>query len=445
MLAPRRVVAVTLAILALVAVVMPLGRGSAPRAQGVDIFLNVTGGGTSKLNIFIPDFSVTAGTDPTGLGKQLATVTGADLNFTGRFTAVAGQATAPANDPAALKKLWADAVGAGAHAALHGLFAIHGDRIQGEMRLYDLTSAEQRMIASKTFTVPAGQPRRLAHKIADEVVLQFTGEPGIADTKLAYVDGRPGAKEIVISDYDGYGSTRVTQNGSINLTPTWSPDARSIAYTSYKGGYPDLYRMFPFERRPEQTLAAFSGINSSPAWSPDGRSLALTLSKDGNPEIYILALATGTLRRLTRHAAIDTEPTWSPTGREIAFVSNRAGLPHIFVMDAEGANVRQITSGGFQTQPRWSPRGDVIAYTMREGGHDIWLVGSDGSNAHRLTYGASEDESPTWSPNGRHVAFQSNRAGGWQLFAVLVDGTQVTQITRGGGERTSPSWSPRLP
>jgi TolB protein len=90
-------------------------------------------------------------------------------------------------------------------------------------------------------------------------------------------------------------------------------------------GYPYLYRLFPFEKRPVQLLAGYLGINSSPAWSPDGRLLALTLSKDGNPEIYLLTLETGNLRRLTTFAGIDTEPTWSPTGREIAFVSDRSG------------------------------------------------------------------------------------------------------------------------
>src|SRR6266571_7360730 len=148
------------------------------------------------------------------------------------------------------------------------------------MRLYDLTTPEYRLIASRKFDAAAPQSRRLAHKIADEVVLQFTGEPGIADTKLAYVTGPRGAKEIVMADYDGIGPAPVTRNGSINLMPVWSPDARSLAYTSFSQGYPDLYRLFPFERRPAQTLAQFIGINSSPAWSPDGRSLAMTLSKD---------------------------------------------------------------------------------------------------------------------------------------------------------------------
>jgi TolB protein len=440
-----RLTAVGLALIVLAVVMIPWSRREAPRAQGVDVFLNVTGGGAKKLNIAIPEFVVVAGTDASGLAKLLPSVAGADLTFSGLFSFVASEGAIPANNPDALKKAWTDFAAAGAHAGVHGLLALRGDRVEAEMRLYDLTTPEQRLIASKTFTVTAAQPRRLAHKMADEVVLQFTGEAGIADTKIAYVEGRPGAKEIVTADYDGVSPTPVTRNGSINLTPVWSPRDFSIAYMSYKQGYPDLYRVFPFERRPEQTLAAFIGINSSPAWSPDGQMLALTLSKDGNPEIYVLALATGTLRRLTRHAGIDTEPTWSPTGRQIAFVSNRNGAPHIFVMDAEGANVRQITFGGTHTQPRWSPKGDLIVFTAREGTHDVWVVGSDGSNPRRLTSGPGDNQGPTWSPNGRHLVFQTNRLGGWQIFAMLADGSQQAPITKGPPERTSPSWSLRLP
>jgi TolB protein len=414
-------------------------------AQGVDVFLNVTGGGTRKLNIAIPEFTVVAGTDVHGAGKQVASITGADLTFSGLFSVVAATGAIPANNPTALRQSWTEFAAAGAHAGLHGLLSIRPDRLEGEMRLYDLTSPEHRLIATKKFEVPSVQGRRLAHKIADEVVLQFTGEPGIADTKIAYVSGPRGAKEIVVADYDGALAAPLTRNGSINLTPVWSPDARSLAYTSYKQGYPDLYRAFPFERRPEQTLAAFVGINTSPAFSPDGKSIAMTLSKDGNPEIYVLALATGTMRRLTRNAGIDTEPTWAPTGRQLAFISDRTGTPSLYVMDAEGTNVRQLTSGGFHTQPRWSPKGDAIAYTSRQGVHDIWLVNVDGSNPRRLTGGGGDNQGATWAPSGRHLAFQSNRTGRWQVYGMLADGSAPMVITNGAVEATSPSWSPRLP
>ena len=441
----RTSVVVVIAVLALVAVAVPWSRTPAPRAQGVDVYINITGGGAKKLNIAVPEFTVLAGTDTAGLGKLLASVAGQDLTFSGLFSVVAGTGSIPSNNPEALRQSWTEFAAAGAHAALHGLLTLRGERLETEMRLYDLTSPEHRLIAAKKFEGPTAQPRRLAHKIADEVVLQFTGEPGIADTKLAYVVGPRGAKEIVMADYDGVGTAPVTRNGSINLTPVWSPDARSLAYTSYKQGYPDLYRTFPFERRPEQTLAAFIGINTSPSFSPDGKSLALTLSKDGNPEIYILTLATGTMRRLTRNAGIDTEPTWSPNGRQVAFISDRNGAPNVYVMDEQGTGVRQLTSGGFHTQPRWSPKGDSLVYTVRQGVHDLWIVNVDGSNPRRLTSGTGDSQGATWAPNGRHVAFQSNRNGRWQIFAMLADGSGQELITKGPGEATSPSWSPRLP
>lgn len=415
------------------------------RAQGVDVFINITSGGSKKLNIAVPEFTVVAGPDSQGAGKQVAAIAGADLTFSGLFSVVAATGAIPAGNAAALQQSWKEFAAAGAHAALHGLLTIRPDRLEGEMRLYDLTTPEHRLITTKKFDVPGVQGRRLAHKIADEVVLQFTGEPGVADTKIAYVAGPRGAKEIVVADYDGASPVPLTRNGSINLTPVWSPDARSLAYTSYKQGYPDLYRAFPFERRPEQTLAAFVGINTAPAFSPDGKSIAMTLSKDGNPEVYVLTLATGTMRRLTRHAGIDTEPTWAPTGRQLAFISDRTGSPNLYVMDAEGTSVRQLTSGGFHTQPRWSPKGDAIAYTARQGIHDIWLINVDGSNPRRLTGGGGDNQGSTWAPSGRHLAFQSNRNGRWQIMAMLIDGSAQAVITTGAAEATSPSWSPRLP
>jgi TolB protein len=414
------------------------------RPQSPDVLLNVIAGGAKKLNIAIPDFTAMS-PDPHGLTKRLPEVVGRDLTFSALFSVVSGVPALPANNPAAVRDVWTSLASAGAHAAMQGLLTVQGDRVQVEMRLYDLTSPEQRQITSKKFEMPMAQVWRVAHKVSDEVVLQFTGELGIADTKIAYVSAASGHKEIYMMDYDGAEATRLTSNQSINLSPSWSPDLRSIAFTSFMRGYPYLYRTFPFEKRPVQLLAGYLGINTSPAWSPDGRQLALTLSKDGNPEIYVLTVATGAFRRLTTFSGIDTEPTWSPTGREIAFVSDRSGSAQIYLMDAEGANVRRVSHDGFNTQPRWSPKGDAIAFTSRRGNHDIWAVSPDGSNLRQLTSGPGSNESASWAPNGRHLVFQSNRLGTFQLFTMLADGSEQQQLTKGPGEITSGSWSPRLP
>src|SRR5438034_7976719 len=71
------------------ALAAPLTTPPPSRAQGVDVYINITGGGTKKLNIAIPEFTVTTGADPAATGKLLASITGADLTFSGLFSVVA--------------------------------------------------------------------------------------------------------------------------------------------------------------------------------------------------------------------------------------------------------------------------------------------------------------------------------------------------------------------
>src|SRR5689334_14361806 len=113
----RRFLALTL-VVSLLALpgTWPVAPPPPAHAQGVDVFLNVTGGGNRKLNIAIPEFAVTTGADAAGAGKLLASVAGADLTFTGLFSVVAATGSIPPNNPAALKQSWQEFAAAGAHA-----------------------------------------------------------------------------------------------------------------------------------------------------------------------------------------------------------------------------------------------------------------------------------------------------------------------------------------
>src|SRR3990167_7214987 len=102
----RRALALLTLVLAL-AWLAPWAPPPAPRAQGVEVFLNVTGGGTKKLNIAIPEFALLGGTDSQGTAKLLASVAGKDLTFSGLFSVVAATGSIPPNDAAALKEAWA--------------------------------------------------------------------------------------------------------------------------------------------------------------------------------------------------------------------------------------------------------------------------------------------------------------------------------------------------
>src|SRR5688572_18236636 len=83
---------------------------------GVTIEIDIAGRGAKKLNIAVPEFTVTAGPDPGGLGKGLAQVAGADLTFSGLFAVVTPPGPLPLDNPAGFKKTLLEYAAAGAHA-----------------------------------------------------------------------------------------------------------------------------------------------------------------------------------------------------------------------------------------------------------------------------------------------------------------------------------------
>jgi TolB protein len=314
-------------------------------------------------------------------------------------------------------------------------------RLRSEVWVYDVGG--ERRLGAKAFTTD--DTRALAHKVANEVIFQLTGQQGMFNTRFAAATNWSGNKEITIVDFDGYNPRRVTKNGSINLQPSWDPTGARLAFTSYLGGNPDLY-VADLNAGRITRLSARSGINTGAAWSPTGGMLALTLSPGGDPEVYTIDARTGKqISRLTRSVGIDASPSFSPDGRQIAFVSERSGGAQIYTMNIDGTGVKRVTfQGSHNTDPAFSPDGSQIAYVSRVGVFDVFTVRTDGRGVIRLTQDAGDNEDPTWSPDGHYVAFSSTRAGGAHIWMSTTDGYHQVQLTHGKGGYTNPSWSPPL-
>ncbi len=306
-----------------------------------------------------------------------------------------------------------------------------------EARLYDVY--RERLIVGRRYCGDRKALRKIAHRFGDEMMEALTGERGIFQTRLAFTRVRSKAKEIYISDYDGSNKRAVVRNGSINLSPQWSPDGRWILYTSFKGGNPAFYIKNILTGK-EIKVTDYPGINIGARWSPDGKRIALTLSIAGNPEIYIIDLRTRKLTRLTHNDAIDVSPAWSPDGKRIAFVSDRAGNPHIYLINSDGTGLKRLTfKGRFNASPDWSPKGDRIVFTRLERGKfDIWAIDPETGAEERLTYGPGNNEDPSFSPDGRYIAFSSDRDGKAFIYILKPSG-EVQRITEG----MDPAWSPR--
>jgi TolB protein len=429
----------------------PAGQAQQPSEVSATI---TSGEGGAAPRFAVPEFvALSPDAETRAIARTIAQVLFDDLAFEREFALIPRDtyttippATSFADVPFAR---WAEL---NADGVVIGTVQKTGTLLRVEVRLFNVRTRQSAF--GREYDGSAANPRLYAHTISDELHQQQRGLRGVARTKLTFDSDRDGermlgtienrgVKEIYICDYDGENQRRITVGRTLNITPTWSPDARSIAYTSYRAGPPEIFIQSLYQAMPPQQLTKNAGNNFLPAWSPDGTRLCFMSTRDGNPELYVVNRDGSNLRRLTHHPAIDTSPTWSPSGTEIAFTSDRSGTPQIYVVGADGLGLRKITAESYADRPTWSPAPyNEIAFASRTGaGFDIKVYELATGQVRQLTFGEGTNESPAYAANGRHLVFMSTRgAGKSQIYTIARDGKNLKQITRTGNNQ-QPDWS----
>ena len=420
--------------------------------QPSELEATLTSEGNVAPRLAIPDFiALSSDAETIATAKTISQVLWDDLNFEREFTFIPRdvygsipKATSFNDVPFdRWRELNADGLIIGTVQKVNTGFRV-------EMKLFKVSTRQ----AIYPRQYDGSNARLFAHTISDEIHKSQRALNGVARSKLTFDSDRDGEritgtvqqrsiKEIYISDYDGENQRRVTTGRTLNIAPRWSPDGRSIAYTSYRRGGANLFISNIFAGTlDEVTKGDKVGENWLPAWSPDGTRLAFSTTRDGNPEIYIVNRDGSGLRRLTTNPSIDITPTWSPSGTQIAFTSDRSGTPQIYVVGVDGLNISKKTSESYCDRPTWSPAPfNEIAYAARSGpGFDIRVLDLSTGATKSLTFGEGTNESPAFSPNGRHIVFTSTRSGKTQVFTMARDGKNVRQITK-AGNNYEPDWS----
>jgi hypothetical protein len=107
-----------------------------------------------------------------------------------------------------------------------------------------------------------------------------------------------------------------------------------------------------------------------------------------------------TVRDLVSLKGWNYDPAWSPAVDRVAFVGTEPGNDEIYVVDADGGNLRRLTSNSWEwdKHPSWSPDGSqIVFWSNRETGRrQLWVMDADGANQRRLLSSVSNDWDPVW-------------------------------------------------
>ncbi len=335
-----------------------------------------------------------------------------------------------------------------------------------QFRVYDVYGASE--LLAKQYSVPTPDNwRRVAHKVADDIYSQLTGEDGYFDSRIVFVSesGPPTDRKrrLAIMDQDGAEAEFLIPSVSTVLTPRFSPTSQTIIYSAYVPDPADPLAtrlrtyLYDIETGRQEVLNEVArASNYAARFSPDGRYVVMSRERNGNSDIYTIELARRTETRLTTSPSVDVSPSYSADGRNIVFTSDRGGTPQLYVMRADGSEMNCPTGGrdtacritfgdGRYSTPVWSPRGDWIAFTRQhQGRFYIGVIQPDGQGERLLTE-SYLDEGPTWSPNGRVIAFFREAApgAGPKLWTIDLSGRNLRAL-RTPGDASDPAWSPLL-
>ena len=198
-------------------------------------------------------------------------------------------------------------------------------------------------------------------------------------------------------------------------------------------------------------LLAACGGDNGPGPDPGPGRLVFVRVGNGLQDVYAMDLNGKHLAQLTTSLAFEDWPSWSPDTLKIVYMSNQrpdTTVPvhyHLYVMGADGSNPTRLTFGDSvdHYQPAWSPDGTKIAFgSNKDGNGEIYVMDPNGANVVRLTADASEDGQPAWSPDGMKIAFATERDGNAEIYVMDSSGANPVNLTNHSGSDLAPAWSP---
>lgn len=257
----------------------------------------------------------------------------------------------------------------------------------------------------------------------------FNGADSPDGRRLAFVRmSSEGAGDVWIQDLRSSRLTRATEHNAFISNLDWTPDGRSLLFSSGVDGGGDLWSAPVSGRgRPQRLLVglrAVGRLSTAPGLTAvETLSISSRLVRRGVEGESEVAAFAGTVRGLDV----------SRNG-DVAFLTEDAQSWLWLQRPGEPARRHLRLGLTLPRSVRWSPDGRALAFVADvDGRAHVHVLQLEGGGPRRLPAPAENLRWPTWTQGGRALAFSGRDASGWRIWRMgLEAGAEARAITPPG-------------
>lgn len=248
---------------------------------------------------------------------------------------------------------------------------------------------------------------------------------------------------------DGTNLKKLTNNTDAdNLSPTLSPDGKTLAYVAARSGGRWQIRRMNLDGSNNIPLTPGTAQDQYPAWSPDGKQIIFSSTREtggSGTRLYVMNADGNNVTRLNDDNA--GYSSWSPA-KQVAYTYFNGNFHALRHFDPATRATKDLTSERVEYDfPVWSPDAThLLAVRGSNSDRAIYLMDANGGNLKRLSPSGETATNPVWSPDGKRVTYlvrvgtDSSGRDRWELAQINADGSGHRQLTSDGKQKFYLSW-----
>lgn len=170
-------------------------------------------------------------------------------------------------------------------------------------------------------------------------------------------------------------------------------------------------------------MTTWEGLDTDAIFSPDGKSLFFTSDREGSQRLYRMDVATKATLPVSAFGNEVTNLSISPDKKLLGYMMTgpQGGIYAVSFDGGDSKRLVPLPKSGTQglDSYAWSPDMHWMAYSKSVAGTvinasapvNLYIYDLQTNSDHRVTHLNAQHDTPTWSPDGKYLFYKSNSEG----------------------------------